>query len=109
MGRHYIHEYLTPSNFLKICGLSLPFNAKDILIGLTEQSSAQGTINNVLIILKYYIYVCRCKCRDLDLEGGLEFLKYAINIEKASMIYLSPVQKEHAKRKWLDLEAVLSG
>jgi hypothetical protein len=70
---------------------------------LTEHSSAQGTINNVLIILKYYIYVCRCKCRDFDLEGGLEFLKYAINIEKASMIYLSPVQKEHAKRKWLDL------
>jgi hypothetical protein len=31
------------------------------------------------------------------LEGGLEFLKYDINIEKASMIYLSPVQKEHVK------------
>ena len=46
---------------------------------------------------------------DANLEGGLEFLKYAINIENASMIYLSPVQKEHGKRKWLDLEAVLSG
>ena len=101
--------WLSIGNFLKICGLSLPFNAKDIILGLTEHSSAQGIINNVLIILKYYIYVCRCKCRDPDLEGGLEFLKYAINIEKASMIYLSPVQKEHAKRKWLDLEAVLSG
>jgi hypothetical protein len=52
---------------------------------LTEHSSGKGTINNVLIILKYYIYVCRCKCRDLDLEDGLEFLKYAINIEKASI------------------------
>jgi hypothetical protein len=50
--------------------------------------------------LKYYIYVFRCKCRALNLESGLEFLKYAINIEKASMIYLSPVQKEHAKRKY---------
>jgi hypothetical protein len=76
---------------------------------LTEHSSDQGTISNVLIILKYYIYVCRCKCRDLDLEGSLEFLKYAMNIEKASTIYLSPVQKGHVKRKWLDLEAVLSG
>jgi hypothetical protein len=44
--------------------------------------------------------ICRCKCRNLDLEGGLEFLKYAIHIENASMIYLSPVQKEHAKRKY---------
>jgi hypothetical protein len=101
--------WLSIGNFLKICGVSLPFNAKDIIIGLTEQISAQGTINNVLIILKYYIYVCRCKCRVLNLEGGVEFLKYAINIEKASMIYLSPVQKEHVKRKWLVLEAVLSG
>jgi hypothetical protein len=41
----------------------------------------------------------------IDLEGDLEFLKYAINIEKASMIYLSPVQKEHVKRKLLYLEA----
>jgi hypothetical protein len=45
--------------------------AKVIILGLTEHSSAQGTINNVLIILKYYIYVCRCKCRDPDLEGEL--------------------------------------
>jgi hypothetical protein len=91
--------------------VSLPFNAKDIILGLTEHNSAQGTINNVLFILKYYIYiyVCRCKCRALDLEGVLEFLKYPINIEKAAMICLSPVQKEHVKRKVLDLEAVLSG
>jgi hypothetical protein len=50
--------------------------------------------------LKYHIYVCRCKCRALILEeDGLEFLKYAKNIEKASMIYLSPVQKEYVKAK----------
>lgn len=70
--------WLSIGNFLKICGVNLPFNAKDIIIGLTEHSSSQGNINNVLIIFKYYIYVCRCKCRVLDLEGGLEFLKYAI-------------------------------
>ena len=96
---NYVRNFwLSIDNFLKIYRVSLPFNAKDIILGLTEHSSAQGTINHVLIILKYYIYVCRCKCRALDLEGVLEFLKYAINIEKASMIYLSPVQKEHVKR-----------
>jgi hypothetical protein len=25
------------------------------------------------------------------------------------LVYMSPVQKEHVKRKWLDLEEVLSG
>ena len=62
--------------------------------------------------VSFNMFLLQCQIilfRDLDLEGGLEFLKYAINIEKASMIYLSPVQKEHVKRKWLDLEAVLSG
>jgi hypothetical protein len=95
-GRNF---WLSIGNFLKNLWCSIPFNAKDIIFGLTEHSSAQGTINNVLIILKYYIYVCRCKCRASNLEGGFEFLKYAINIEKASMIYLSPIQKEHVKRK----------
>jgi hypothetical protein len=75
--------WLVIVNFLKICGVSLHCNANDIILGLTEHSSAQGTINNVLIIWKYYIYVCRCKCKALNLEGGLEYLKYAINIEKA--------------------------
>ena len=44
--------WLAIGNFLKICGVGLPFNAKDIILGLTEHSSAQGIINNVLIILK---------------------------------------------------------
>jgi hypothetical protein len=87
---------------LIFCGVRLPFKAKGTILGLTEHNSAHGAINNVLLILKYYIDVCRCKCR------ALEFLKYVIIIEKPSTMYLSPVQKEHAKRKVLDLEAVLS-
>ena len=39
------------------------------------------------------MYVCRCKCRALILEGGLEFLKYAINIEKASIDIYVPSTK----------------
>ena len=41
---------------------------------------AQNTINNVLIILKYYIHICAEDYGFLNLEGGLEFQKYAINI-----------------------------
>jgi hypothetical protein len=47
------------------------------------------------------VSVQNVECRALSLEGGVEFLKYAINIEKASMINLSPVQKENVNRKWL--------
>jgi hypothetical protein len=80
-----------------------PQNCRDFLYagGLTEQFHT-GHNQQCFNYFEILYYVFRCKCRALDLEGGLEFLKYAINIEKASMIYLSPVQKEHAKRKWLD-------
>jgi hypothetical protein len=61
-----------------------------------------------LIILKYYIYVYRCKCNILALESCLQFLKYAINIEKASMICVSPVQNKIVKFvsgfEWLALK-----
>jgi hypothetical protein len=60
---HVRNIWLAIVNFLKICGVSLPFNAKDIILGLTEHSSAQGTINNVLIILKYYI------CLQMQMQG----------------------------------------
>jgi hypothetical protein len=43
---------------LTFCGVSLSFNAKDIILGLTEHSLAQGTINNALFILKYRV-LCR--------------------------------------------------
>jgi hypothetical protein len=44
----------------------------------------------------------------LNLEGGLVFLEYVVNIEKTSLLYLSPVQKKHVVRKFKDLKAVLS-
>jgi hypothetical protein len=66
---------------------------------------------NVLIILKYYIYIYM----SADANVGTWFRRWSWIPEicykfwKASMIYLSPVQTEHAKRKWLGLDAVLSG
>ena len=64
---NYVRNFwLSIGNFLKICGLSLPFNAKDIIVCLTEHGSAQGTINNVLLILKYYI---QCICLQMQMQG----------------------------------------
>jgi hypothetical protein len=91
---NYVRNFwLSVGNFLKICGLSLPFNAKDIILGLTEHSSAQGTIvQNVhssvsfnphlyrkevdIQKLKYYTYICNCKCSALILEVSLRKKKY---------------------------------
>ena len=46
---NYVRNFpLAIGTFLKICAYS-------IILGLTEHSSAQGALNNLLIILKYYI------------------------------------------------------
>ena len=61
---NYVRNFwLAIGNFLKICGVGLPFNAKDIIFGLTEHNSTQGTLNNLLIILKYYI------CLQMQIQG----------------------------------------
>jgi hypothetical protein len=61
---NYVRNFwLAIGNFLKICGVGLPFNAKDIIFGLTEHNSTQGTLSNLLIILKYYI------CLQMQIQG----------------------------------------
>jgi len=48
---NYVQNFLLViGHFLKICGVILPFNTKDIILGLTEHSSAQDTISNVIIM-----------------------------------------------------------
>jgi hypothetical protein len=67
---NYVRNFwLAIGNLLKIFGVSLPFNAKVIILGLTETSSTQGTIHNVLIILKYYLYTF-CIYMSADANAG---------------------------------------
>ena len=68
--------WLVIGNFLKICSVSLPFNAKDTILGLIEYNSVQGTMQHCF---NYF-----------------EIL-YIINIEKASMIYLSQYKRNMLK------------
>jgi hypothetical protein len=40
-------------NFLIICGITLPWNAREIIIGISESYiENQNTINHILLILK---------------------------------------------------------
>jgi hypothetical protein len=41
-----------------ICGIALPLNAREITLGISERYiENQNTINNILLILKCYIYL----------------------------------------------------
>ena len=52
------HFWFAVKNFLMICGIALPLNAREINLGISERYiENQNTINNILLILKCYIYL----------------------------------------------------
>ena len=61
----------------------------------------------VILILRYYLYKCRCFGDKPSSNGGLKYLKYCINIEKTTINFLSSTQKEYICKKWLPFEIVL--
>jgi hypothetical protein len=41
-----------------------------------------NTNNQIILILKFYLYKCRCLGDKPSINGGLKYLKYCIKIEK---------------------------
>ena len=71
----------------------------------------QNAVNDSLLILKCYIYKCRCKGESPHLHGGLQYLKYYmyIKIEENSTFYMSLKQTEQINQTWLNIDAAMNG
>ena len=69
-------------NILMTCYITLPLNAREITLGISENYIENQNTHDILSILKYYINRCRCKGEIPHLHRGLEYLKYYIKIEK---------------------------
>ena len=48
-----------------------------------------NTNNQIIYILKYYLYKCRCLGDKLSVHGGLKYLKYCIKMKKTTINFLS--------------------
>jgi hypothetical protein len=82
-------------------------NAPNIILGMMNPLKPDNTNNQVILILKYYLYKCRCLGDKPSIHGGLKYLKYFIKIEKTTIHLLSSTQKEYKCKKWLPFETVL--
>jgi hypothetical protein len=82
-------------------------NARTIILGIVNHLDPDDTNNKVILILKYYLYKCRCLVDKPSINGGLKYLKYGIQIEKTTMPFHSFTQKEYICKKWLPFENVL--
>ena len=52
-----------------------------------------NTNNQVILILKYYLYKCRCLGDKPSINGGIKYLKYCNKIEKTTIHFLTSTQK----------------
>ena len=87
--------WLNAKNVLLISGITLPLNAREITLGISERNiENQFTVNNILFILKCYIYRCRCKGEIPHLHRGLQYLKLYQNRKKILLLHI--LQKEIA-------------
>jgi hypothetical protein len=82
-------------------------NAPNIILGIMNPLDPNNTKNQVILILKYYLYKCRCLGDKPSINGGLKYLKYCIKIEKTTINFLSSIPKEYICKKWLPFKIVL--
>jgi hypothetical protein len=85
---------LNAKNVLLISGITLPLNAREITLGISERNiENQFTVNNILFILKCYIYIgADVRVKSHTYTEVFNTSNY-IKIEKKSSFYISPKKK----------------
>ena len=71
----------------------LVFISKYIIWGITNTLDPDNTNNQVILILKYYSYKCRCLGDKPSINEGIKYMKYCIKIQKTTINVLSSTQK----------------
>ena len=103
-----LKKWFSLVNILENCGLSMQYiNAPNILLGIANPFDPDNTNNQVILILKYYLYKCRCLGDKPCIYGGTTYLKYCIKIEQITINFLFTTQKEYICKKCLPFESVL--
>jgi hypothetical protein len=76
-------------------------NAPNIILGIANPLDPDNTNNPVILILKYYLYKCRCLGDKPSINGSTKYLKYCIKIEQITINVLFPTKKEYICKKLL--------
>jgi hypothetical protein len=86
-------------NLRSKCGINININPVECTLGLLFDPNCE-ILNTCLIIIRYYIYVCRIKREMINWTGCLETLNYYRNIDLKSLCICTPRQAQIIKRKW---------
>ena len=78
-----------------------------LILYIANLFDPDNTNKSVILILKYYLYKYRCLGDKPSINGGTKYLKYCIKIEKITINFLFPTQKEYTCKKCFPFESVL--
>lgn len=98
--------WISLQNFFSRNDISIPNNGIEILFGCNATHSDMA-IDNILLIAKYYIHICRLNHELPILAGILEFIKKEIYIEKMASSLISSAKRENTEAKWRVVSAAL--
>jgi hypothetical protein len=80
------HVWFSFVNVLENCAVNLQYiNAPNIILSIMNPLDSHNTINQVILILKYCLYKCRCLGDKPSINRGIQYLKYCIKIEKKTI------------------------
>ena len=74
-------------------------NAPNFIFGIANPLDPDNTNNQVILILMYYLYKCRCLGNEPSINGNIKYLKYCIEIKqkiknkKTTINFLSGTEK----------------
>ena len=80
----------------EITSTIITFNRKEILLGIDNNNLM--FYNAIFILVKQYIYACRCKNTFLNIHSLIRNIKYYIQIEK--YIAVKNGKENYHNRKW---------
>ena len=78
-----------------------------LILYIANPFDPDNTNNPVILILRYYLHKCRCLGDKPSINGSTKYLKYCIKIEKKTINFLFPTQKEYICKRCLPFESVL--
>ena len=70
-------------------------NAPHNILSIINPLDQDYTKNQIVLILKYYLYNCRCLGNKHSIKDGQKYLKLCIKLEKTTIHLLSSTQKEY--------------
>lgn len=81
------------------CGITVNIAPFECTLGVLNHPNCE-ILNTCLIIIRYYIYVCRIRKEMINWTKCLETLKYYRNIDLKSLYLCTPRQSQIIKKKW---------